>query len=55
MFAEFASFDPRGLTAFQQALASIVERWLRRPQHERDVRDPPRSSGSRVGGPYDVV
>jgi hypothetical protein len=40
MLASLASFDRRGVTAFQQALPAIVERWLRRPQRDSDVHDP---------------
>jgi transcriptional regulator with XRE-family HTH domain len=40
ILSELASFDHRGVTAFQQALPAIVERWLRRPQREGDAHDP---------------
>lgn len=40
ILSELASFDHRGVTTFQQALPSIVERWLRRPQREGDAHDP---------------
>lgn len=40
MLAELAEYDPRGVSAFQQALPGLVERWLRRPRREGDVHDP---------------
>jgi transcriptional regulator with XRE-family HTH domain len=40
MLATLASFDPCGVTAFQQALPATVERWLRRPRRDSDVHDP---------------
>jgi hypothetical protein len=40
MLATLASFDPGGVTAFQQALPATVERWLCRPRRDSDVHDP---------------
>jgi hypothetical protein len=40
MLAELAAYDPRGVSTFQQALPALVERWLRRPRGESDIRDP---------------
>ncbi len=38
--ADIARFDRRGVTAYQQALPAIVERWLRRPPLSTDAHDP---------------
>src|SRR5260370_34003973 len=40
MLASLASFDRRGVTAFQQTLPTIVERGLRHPQRDNEIHDP---------------